>query len=120
MTDRSDVDWRHTYAEKAYAEEVEAMHRLKERVSYVVGLFITPLTGAIYFVYSGFHGDAFLPSSLALFLLPLATAVAVVVLGLGKLFLILRREHRYQKPPSPSNSLLTTISYRTKRRHSRL
>lgn len=96
------LDWRLQYAIEYYAKQHEAMHRLKDRINFLVVLLIMPIASAIYFVYTT-RKDY--PSNQALdapAVSALAISAALLAYAGLKIFEQLAKAHDYPYPQQPS------------------
>jgi hypothetical protein len=96
------LQWRLEYSRSIYNETVEETRRLRDRVSYVMGVFIIPLSSAIFFLYSRQEGDLLSLWAIALFLLPLSLASLSLIASVFVMFMVMKDSYEYEGPPSPS------------------
>lgn len=98
----TDVDWRLEYVRSVYGEALEETRRLRDRVGYVMGVFIIPISSAIFFLYSNHKGDLLLPEAIFFFLAPLAISVLLLIASVFVMFFVLKDSYEYEGPPRPS------------------
>jgi hypothetical protein len=95
------LEWRLQFAIEYYAKQHEAMHRLKDRINFLVVLLITPIASAIFFVYTA-RKDY--PRNLMLdapAVSALSISVALLVFAGYKIFGQLAKAHDYPYPQQP-------------------
>lgn len=97
------LDWRLQYAIDYYWRQHEAMHKIKDRINYVVALLLTPIATAIYFTYTTYKGDTSNTGMFLLFFLPLFVSAAFFLVSAGSIFWSLARSYSYSYPQQPED-----------------
>jgi hypothetical protein len=98
----SSLEWRLEYARSAYAEEVNAMHRIRDRVSYVVGFSVTPAVSFWFYICNNYPENYLDLQKSLLFLLIISVPTVLLGMAFVKLLWLMGREYNYDAPPLPS------------------
>lgn len=99
------LDWLLEESTKAYDNEVAFTASFRDRTSFLLGLLITPIGGAIVSLFITFKGDIFDTYNLIFFTTPLAFAAFFMFFSLWKILNFLRRTESYKAPLTPGQLL---------------
>lgn len=94
--------WLLDHAAEAYKNEIEATDKLKERISFILSLAITPSVAAAIFLASGLKGELFSLTNIFFFWAPWVAAVALLLASAALVAHTLLRGFSYARVPLPS------------------
>jgi hypothetical protein len=95
------LDWLLEQASKAYEAEMAVQQQIRDRINFVFGLLITPITGAIISLFTTFKGNPLSFPNCVLFTLPILVASFFLGTAFIKLFKLLRVKTYYKAPLTP-------------------
>ncbi|MDB5975056.1 MAG: hypothetical protein JWR07_1816 [Nevskia sp.] len=95
------IEWILEHSVSAYEAERDATSRIKERISFVITLAITPFSGIVVYLASGFKGHLAIASDLRYFWIPLAVAILILLLSATVVAYVLLRGFEYMRVPQP-------------------
>lgn len=97
--------WLIDHAAEAYKNEIEATDKLKERISFILSLAVTPSIAAAIFLASGLKGELFNSINVYFFWVPWVAAVALLMASAALVAHTLLRGFLYERVPLPSEIL---------------
>lgn len=97
------IKWLLEHSVSAYETEMKAMDGVKDRISFVLSVAITPIAGITVYLVSKFKGDLLQRDNLLLFSVPTLAAVLFLVVSAGCVAYALVRGFQYSNVPRPAD-----------------
>lgn len=104
QTQEQHVDWLMQQSASCYATEMDLMHKIRDRITFVSGVLIMPISGAIMSLLSTYKWDDFTGYSW-LFLVPIAISSILACMSLYFVFQVLSKKNEYKTQIFPSDLL---------------
>jgi hypothetical protein len=95
------IEWILDHSVSAYEAERDDTSKIKERISFVITLAITPFSGIVVYLASGFKGHMAEPSDVRYFWVPVAVAILILLLSAAVVAYVLLRGFEYMRVPQP-------------------
>lgn len=101
MTPES-IKWLLDHAASAYDAEIQNTGKIREQISFILSLTITPCFGIAAYLVSSLRGDIFELENIFLFWIPLLISVAILLISTCYVAYVLLKGFYYSKVPLPS------------------
>jgi hypothetical protein len=101
MTPES-IKWLLDHAESSYNAEIQNTDKIRERISFILSLTITPGFGVAAYLVSSLRGETFALGNVFLFWIPLFISVAILLIATCYVAYALLKGFYYSRVPSPS------------------
>ena len=75
------IKWLLDHAASTYEAEIQSTDRIRERISFILSLTITPCFGVAAYLASSLRGEIFAPVNIFLFWIPLFIAVSILLVS---------------------------------------
>jgi len=105
MTPES-IEWLLEHAVSAYEAEIQSTEKLRERISFLLSLVITPCLGIAAYLFSSLRGELFLSENFYFFWVPILLAMVNLLLSICYVAYVLLWKFEYARVPSPSAIVL--------------
>jgi hypothetical protein len=96
------IKWLLDHAASTYEAEIKSTDKIRERISFILSLTITPCFGVAAYLASSLRGEIFATVNIFLFWIPLFIAVAVLLVSTCYVAYVLLKGFYYSVVPSPS------------------
>lgn len=106
MTPES-IEWLLDHAASAYEAEIKSTEKIRERISFVLTLAITPCLGIAAYLVSSLRGKLYSLEDICYFWLPLLFSMVALLISICYVAYVLLWKFEYSRVPLPS----TIISY---------
>lgn len=97
------IKWLLEHSVSAYETELKATDKVKDRISFILSVAITPFAGIAVYLVSKFKGNLFQRENLLFFSLPTLVAVLLLVVSAGYVAYALVRGFQYSNVPRPAH-----------------
>lgn len=101
MTPES-IKWLLDHAESSYNAEIQNTDKIRERISFILSLTITPSFGVAAYLVSSLRGETFALENIFLFWMPLSISVVILLISTCFVAYVLLKGFYYSRVPSPS------------------
>lgn len=92
-------------SKSAYNSEMELMHILRDRVSFVSGILVTPISTTAILIVSTYKGSYQSCINIILFWIPVSVVIILSLISLYFIFSVLSKKHSYELQLFPSQIL---------------
>lgn len=99
------IDWLLEHSASAYEAEFTATGKLRDRISFILSVAITPYAGIATYLITKFKGSFLQGSDLLFFSLPILFAIGLLVVAAGLVALALIGVYGYSNIPRPAQLL---------------
>ncbi|WP_186165617.1 hypothetical protein [Burkholderia gladioli] len=99
------IDWLLEHSASAYDAEFTATGKLRDRISFILSIAITPYAGIAIYLITKFKGSFLQGSDLLFFSLPILFAIAMLAIAAGLVALALIGVYGYSNIPRPAQLL---------------
>lgn len=96
------IKWLLDHAESSYNAEIQNTDKIRERISFILSLTITPGFGVAAYLVSSLRGETFALENVFLFWIPLFISVAILLIATCYVAYALLKGFYYSRVPSPS------------------
>lgn len=97
------LEWLLERSIESYEAEDKSTDKIRERISFILSLAITPCFAIAAYLISSIRGELFLPWNIYLFWVPLLIALVILLVSTGYVAYVLLWPFKYSRLPSPSN-----------------
>lgn len=101
MTPES-IEWLLDQATSAYEAEIKSTEKIRERISFILTLAITPCLGFGAYLISSLRGDLFCLENIYYFWTPLSMAMVALFVAIANVAYVLLWKFQYSRVPPPS------------------
>ncbi|PQV51885.1 hypothetical protein [Paraburkholderia sp. BL21I4N1] len=99
------IDWLLEHSASAYETEFKATGQLRDRISFILGVAVTPYAGIATYLITKFKGSFLLGGDFLFFSLPMFAAIVLLIASAGLVAHALVGVHRYSNIPRPAELL---------------
>lgn len=99
------IDWLLEHSASAYEAEFKATGQLRDRISFVLSVAVTPYAGIAIYLITKFKGSFLRGNDLLFFTLPMLLAIGLLVIAAGLIALALIAVFGYSNIPRPAELL---------------